>query len=290
MPGARSIHLVSPPPKVVPPSREDERRNLVARVVSGALLLPPLVIIVALGSWPFALLCGLAAGGCAAELLAMPDGRLHPTDGYAVTLAALLALALGRGGGEWLAPGLVVATFGLLVVHVGSERPVEARTRSLALATVSWLAFALPLALLDALRMRHGAGAVALALCVAWSNDLGAFFAGRSLGQAKLAPVLSPSKTWEGFWGGLLAGVGGALIARAFVFPVLGLRELLVIALGAGVLGPLSELAVSMLKRSFGLKDSSPLIPGHGGLLDRLASLLVVAPWVWLVLTLWPPS
>ncbi|MBS2031487.1 MAG: phosphatidate cytidylyltransferase [Deltaproteobacteria bacterium] len=290
MTGARSLHLVSPPPKVLPPSREDARRNLIARLVSAALLLPPVAVIVALGSWPFALLCALAAAGCTAELLAMPDGRVHPVDAYPVMLSAALALGLARGGGAWLAPGLVAATLGLLVVHVASTRPVEARRRSASLAALAWLAFALPLALLGSLRLEHGGGAVALALGVAWCNDAGAFFVGRSLGKSKLAPALSPAKTWEGFWGGLVAGIAGTFAVRALFLPTMGVRETLVVGLGAGLLGPLGDLAIAMLKRSFGLKDSSPVIPGHGGLLDRLASLLAIAPWTWLVLQVWPPS
>jgi len=106
--------------------------------------------------------------------------------------------------------------------------------------------------------------------------DVGAYFAGRNFGRVKLAPRVSPGKTWEGLIGGLalvtLAGIGGA---HYFSMPAFGLVALVLAVAGISVVG---DLGISMLKRSIGLKDTGQLFPGHGGVLDRIDSLLAAIP------------
>jgi phosphatidate cytidylyltransferase len=94
---------------------------------------------------------------------------------------------------------------------------------------------------------------------------------------------VSPNKTWEGFAGGFLGSVGGLFIAR-LVFPVLRPLDCVVLGLAGGVVGPLGDLCESMLKRAYGAKDSGVLIPGHGGILDRVDALLFNAPLVYVYL------
>ena len=128
-----------------------------------------------------------------------------------------------------------------------------------------------------------------LTLTVTWLNDSGAYFAGRAYGQRKLYPRISPSKTWEGAAGGLLASIGGALAVKSLGWlPQLPWWGTVVVGAGAGVLGPLGDLGESMLKRAYGAKDSSRLLPGHGGLLDRIDALLFTGPFVLLCATLLP--
>jgi phosphatidate cytidylyltransferase len=115
-------------------------------------------------------------------------------------------------------------------------------------------------------------------LLVTWAGDTGAYYAGMSLGRRKLAPVISPNKTVEGLIGGLMLAVLAAVGARLWFLPSFSLADCLATGLlltGAGVLGDLAE---SALKRSAGVKDSGSLIPAHGGMLDRLDSLLFTAP------------
>jgi phosphatidate cytidylyltransferase len=114
-------------------------------------------------------------------------------------------------------------------------------------------------------------------LCVTLS-DSGAYYAGSAFGSRRMAPVISPKKSWEGAAGGVLASVAGAVIAHAWFFRRLSLAHAValgVILCAAGIVGDLAE---SMLKRAAGVKDSSALLPGHGGVLDRVDSLLVAAP------------
>ncbi|HEX4384045.1 MAG TPA: phosphatidate cytidylyltransferase, partial [Myxococcales bacterium] len=115
-----------------------------------------------------------------------------------------------------------------------------------------------------------------------WANDTGAYFAGRAFGKHKLYPRISPSKTWEGAIGGTLSSIVGACVVQRFFLPALSLHGAIVIGAGAAILGPLGDLSESMLKRAYGAKDSGKLLPGHGGLLDRLDALLFNAPFVLL--------
>ena len=113
-------------------------------------------------------------------------------------------------------------------------------------------------------------------LVIVWLADIGAYFSGRRFGQRKLAPAISPGKTWEGVAGGLLA----ALVAVVAAIPFVGLEPLPALALGVVVIliSVVGDLTVSMFKRTSGIKDSGRLFPGHGGLLDRIDSVCAAAP------------
>jgi phosphatidate cytidylyltransferase len=137
--------------------------------------------------------------------------------------------------------------------------------------------------------LRRDAGAlgpyyVLLALKLSWLADTGGFFAGRYLGQngKKLHPRVSPKKTQIGFVGSLLGATLGVLIAKLWYLQDVPLPELLLLGVIAGSLGQLGDLAESMIKRSAGIKDSGHLIPGHGGVLDRIDALLIVSPILYL--------
>jgi phosphatidate cytidylyltransferase len=148
---------------------------------------------------------------------------------------------------------------------------------------LSWGYCGLLLACAVGLR-QFGVGWVILAFVVTWANDTFAYFAGRAFGRHKLFERISPKKTWEGFAGGAAGSIAGALVTRALLPDDLGrLSTAAIIAIGAGgaVLGPLGDLCESMFKRAAGVKDSGWIIPGHGGLLDRIDALLFVAPWIY---------
>jgi phosphatidate cytidylyltransferase len=127
----------------------------------------------------------------------------------------------------------------------------------------------------------HGAVWVCAAIAVTFGNDTGAYFAGRAFGRHKLYPTISPAKTVEGAVGGLVAGVGVLLLGHATVAPTLTIADCLLVAGPAAVLGPIGDLVESMIKRSVGAKDSGKLLPGHGGMLDRIDALLFVSAWTY---------
>ncbi len=150
--------------------------------------------------------------------------------------------------------------------------------------------FYLGLCLNSALAVRFSFGAQAglewtlMLFAVVWTGDTAALFAGKSFGRTPFARYLSPKKTNEGALAGLAAGVLVAVLLRQFVFTNLPLKHVMVAALLIGIFGQLGDLAESMLKRAAEVKESSQLIPGHGGVLDRIDSLLFAFPVLWLYL------
>lgn len=132
----------------------------------------------------------------------------------------------------------------------------------------------------------EGARWVLLALSIAWFADTGAYFTGRALGKTKLYPAVSPGKTRAGLYGAIAAAALAAVLASTLYLPKLPLLHGILLGIVAGLLGQLGDLVESLLKRSVGVKDSGTLIPGHGGMLDRIDALLFVGPVVY-VYTLW---
>ena len=129
-----------------------------------------------------------------------------------------------------------------------------------------------------------GGHMVVFVLVVAWIGDTGAYFAGRFLGKAKLYEAVSPKKTWAGAFGGLAGSLAGGLIMKA-IFPhelPLAWIDVVLIALPGALLGQMGDLAESLIKRSTGVKDSGSLLPGHGGILDRIDAVLFMAPYLLL--------
>ncbi len=122
-----------------------------------------------------------------------------------------------------------------------------------------------------------------LILCIIfliWSNDTFAYLVGSLIGKNKMYERISPGKTWEGTIGGIILTIALAF-GLGFVFKSVPMEDLLVIALIVGVIGTMGDLVESMLKRSVGVKDSGNIMPGHGGILDRFDSLIMIAPFVW---------
>ena len=119
-----------------------------------------------------------------------------------------------------------------------------------------------------------------------WTCDTFAYFVGRAMGKHKLAPVISPRKTVEGAMAGVFGTILAAWVSQASFLNSFSFSELLPIALIVGIIGQIGDLVESLLKRAAGVKDSSGIIPGHGGVLDRFDSLIFVAPWVYYYLKL----
>jgi phosphatidate cytidylyltransferase len=266
----------------------DKRRNLVERAISAVVLLPLAIWLTWVGGWPFAGLVGVAAASCAVELLLMA-GPLRAAEWYGVAVTGLIPLmaAVNRSGGflpSWAGLVLSMATLLLLVILLfahGDQGEVPARAGRV---TLAWFYCGVLAATLVGLRLQGGTGWVVLAFVLTWANDTTAYFAGLLFGKHKLYERVSPKKTWEGFAGGAVGSLVGALVIRATMLQELPVPAALLLGLGAAVLGPLGDFTESLLKRAAGVKDSGKLIPGHGGLLDRIDALLFVVPWVYLFL------
>jgi len=130
---------------------------------------------------------------------------------------------------------------------------------------------------LEGCSSNHCAKFLIMLFALVWINDSGAYFAGKSLGKRKFAPLVSPNKTWEGAIGGFLATVILGVLIGAFssLFTV---AQGLILGLALGILAPIGDLLESAIKRGAGVKDSGTLLPGHGGVLDRIDSVLICAP------------
>src|SRR6185312_9994411 len=128
---------------------------------------------------------------------------------------------------------------------------------------------------------KQDAETVVLVLVVAWLADTGGYFAGRFLGKAKLYEAVSPKKTWAGAIGGLAGSLIGVIVLKLAFATYLEWIDVVLIAIPGGILGQLGDLAESLIKRSVGVKDSGALLPGHGGILDRIDAVLFIAPYVY---------
>lgn len=263
----------------------EKNRNLAVRIASALLLLPAVLALLLLGGWWCAALVSAAAGVCTLEYAWITQRRLGAAEALAVAGAALMPLVAAARplGFPAVAFWILAAVFiGASVESLFAAGREHAPTRT-AHAVTGCLYGGLGLAPIAALRVGPaGFQWVICALVITWGNDTCAYFAGRLLGRHKLHPAVSPNKTWEGFAGGAVGSVAGMFIARLVAFPALSTVDCLALGLLGAVLGPLGDLCESLLKRANGVKDSGTIIPGHGGLLDRVDALLFNAPAVYL--------
>ena len=238
-----------------------DRRNLVMRIVAALVLAPAAILMAYLGGWIWAALATLAAIGLYAEWLSIVGmaGR------WQVVSAGIIALILI---GWWLGQGHFVALLATLALGLVVVAALAPERRIWAVAGFFYAAAAQIAAILMRMDPGHGLSALFLILLVVWATDIGGFVAGRGLGGPKLWPRISPNKTWAGAIGGFAASLVVASGFAAFRFgetvPLLALGAVLSIAAQCG------DLFESAIKRRFGVKDSGRLIPGHGGVLDRL--------------------
>jgi phosphatidate cytidylyltransferase len=255
-------------------------RNLLVRVVTAVTLLPAVLALLFYGGWPAGILLAGAAGACAFEYAQLTAGKLGPSQVLSILGAAALPALATHWPRAFAGPAFWVVAFVFYAAWIDHllRRPLADAPTWSAHAVTGCLYGGLGLAPLAALRAGpDGLAWVIAALVMTWANDTCAYFVGRAFGRHKLYPAVSPNKTWEGFAGGFLGSIGGLFIAR-LVFPVLLPLDCIVLGVAGGLFGPLGDLCESMLKRAYGAKDSGFLIPGHGGILDRIDALLFNAP------------
>ena len=263
----------------------DKNKNLLLRVISALVLLPVVLYCLYRGEWWTALLLAWASASVAYEYITITLKGLSPVGLVAVAGAgALPILPVWK---PFEATALVCGILGVVIFsgwlwHLVKGPLPEAPVRVSHLVTAVVYGGGGMISLMSVRNLPDGAWWVVCALVVTWMNDTTAYFAGRFLGKRKLYPAVSPNKTWEGFAGGLVGSIVGLVVLRAFFFPALSVVDCLVMGVLGGVLGPAGDLCESMLKRAYGVKDSGKMIPGHGGMLDRIDALLFNAPMVLL--------
>ncbi|SHH39110.1 phosphatidate cytidylyltransferase [Bradyrhizobium erythrophlei] len=236
-------------------------RNLMTRVIVAMVLAPAAIAIAYAGGWMWTALVTLAAIGLYVEwLMIVGAGRKRGAVASGVIALAIAGLCLTLG---WIDASLGASALGLVAVALFSPE-----RRSWIAAGFFYAAAAEIGSVLVRLDQAWGFVALMLILLVVWVTDIGGYFAGRGIGGPKLWPRVSPKKTWAGAVGGFAASL---LVAEAFV--AFGLGETgptLLLGAVLSIVSQLGDLFESAVKRRFGVKDSSHIIPGHGGLLDRL--------------------
>jgi len=164
--------------------------------------------------------------------------------------------------------------------------PTAASTMASSLAGILYVGFGFIFTVLVQRDLAHGGVWVCLLLGLCWLSDTGAYFAGRALGgklfKRKLAPVVSPNKSIEGSFGGMLGSLAAALIFGLGLLPTFTLLDVVLLALPANVLAQTGDLCASLIKRSVEEKDFGAVVYGHGGMLDRVDAVIFVAPYVYI--------
>jgi len=252
------------------------------RLISIAFILPVGLALVIIDGWPFYLFIMLIVG-----LAAWEYGRMFQTGGYnparpliiaGALLLVLLRALFGFTYTDLALTGIVLAA--MLWHLIAAQHGAEKNGTNLAITLggilyLGWLG-----SYLVSLRMINQDGVFwfLLVLPAVWSADAGAYSFGRRFGRHKMAPRVSPGKSWEGYFSGIVTGaLGGMLLA--WIYGLLGADMSIIHGLALGlilaIVTPAGDLGESMLKREFGLKDTSQIIPGHGGVMDRIDS------WLW---------
>ena len=273
--------------------------DLAKRIISALIAAPVALIMIYLGGLPLATFLAAVSAGCAWEFYRIAAaGGVEPLDPVGIPLAGAVPLAAYAAGIGLYRPSLVVPAVVMLIILAAviwtrgpQRRPLGAASLTVMgiLYTGGLLSFGYalrehPYAVGD----RAGTALVAFPLVLTWASDIGAFFVGRAVGGPKLIPSVSPGKTISGALGGLATTVLVSWLYVRFALRPVALLTMTIpatILFGAliSVAAQVGDLAESLLKREANVKDSSHLIPGHGGLLDRLDSLLFVLPVAYLL-------
>jgi phosphatidate cytidylyltransferase len=272
------------------------------RLLVAIVLIPIVVGAIYVGGAALVTLLAVAAALAAREFYQLAEARAaRPLRATGVALSAIIpVLVHARFTGFWVPPVSLVALLvpalltAVLFARGVAGGPMAAMGTTLTgiVFTGGMLSFAYALRyhgfVVDA---RGGTALVLLPVMVTWLNDTGAYVAGRAFGRRKLMPSVSPGKTWAGAYGAVVASVVTTWAIAAWILPPLAQLSLrpvgiLVVGVGLSLAAQVGDLAESMFKREADVKDSSTLIPGHGGVLDRVDSLLFTLPVGYVLLDL----
>lgn len=263
--------------------------NLLQRCLIASVGIPAIYLIIRFGSWYLLLLVAVQAGLAAREFYSMARRKgLKPLAGLGIFLAAALPfsafLALTIQSSIWISSSVSLALIAVAVAALIESQEVEGAIVRISVTAFGILYFGglfstqLLLRLDPAYPDMVGVNWLFLTYLVTWTVDTGSYASGRLFGRRKLNPALSPGKTYEGAIGGMLLVIAASYFLGAVWMGLFGWIQALAYGLLIGIAAPAGDLVVSIFKRDSGVKDSSRLIPGHGGILDRFDSLLFTVP------------
>ncbi|MBW7996740.1 MAG: hypothetical protein FVQ81_09290 [Candidatus Glassbacteria bacterium] len=258
--------------------------NLLQRIAVGLIGIPAIYLLIRLGSWPLLLLVAAQASLTCGEFYSLAAHK-YPRAFTRIGVAMALLLPVAAFGGAscgvlWVFPLAVLAAPAVVAVGgllSGSETDGFIARTSITGFGIIYIGglFSLQVPLRAA---PGGVDWLLLAYLVTWTVDTGGYVVGRLVGRHKLWPRLSPGKTWEGALGGTLFALALSWGVGSEVMGLFGTATALAYGLAASIIAPLGDLVESVFKRDIGVKDSSSILPGHGGLLDRFDSFLLVLP------------
>lgn len=271
---------------------------MIRRILTALVAIPILVGAIWVGFPWLTILVAAAALLGLLEFYRMAPGPISPLLWSLGILWTLLFVAAGQVTAHWydyaphmlLGAGLILALPWLMIVAIRHDRRGEAlATWTYALSGPLYLGFLLSHALmlreLD-IGADYGRDWLLFALLVTFATDTGAIFTGRAIGRHRMSPSISPNKTWEGAIGGFTSAVSVALALGALLQLSVPVWQSVLVGAAVGVAAQLGDLAESRLKRASGVKDAGSLLPGHGGILDRLDSIVFALPVVYYLVAL----
>ncbi len=277
-------------------------RNLITRILVAAIAIPIILWVSYEGGWWLLGMLGLLALAAISEYLVNEGISPRQVFFWVALVCTLLLLAviadtsrslyptsLATMTGSTLALGIIILFFALtaMLSAISRQSPAQLFTRH---SRLVWGVLYVGLLYPIVYRVGNGFGDVSGGDCLLflfgllWVGDTTAMAVGSWLGRHRLAPTVSPNKTVEGFIGGMAGAVAVGILMYFWKLESLGLLNVMILAVGCSVSGQLGDLVESMWKRSLNIKDSSPLVPGHGGILDRFDSLLFAAPFMYVFL------
>ncbi len=271
-------------------------KNLILRAITGAIYVALICASVIAGGWYFILFFGLVSIVALHEFYSLSNS---PTGGENVTTLVVdivggLIVCVGLSSVNLsLMPPYMTAVMGgtfftvymlylivRLVMQIYNQE--SSPLTNLAYSYMGQMYIALPLGLMSMYyTLNDGKALLLMMFIMIWLNDTGAFLVGSMIGKHKLFPRISPKKSWEGFVGGVVFSIIGGVIAKLYFpdyFETISMIHLCGLGLVVGIFATWGDLVESLIKRTLGVKDSGNILPGHGGILDRIDSLLLVIP------------
>ena len=264
--------------------------NLLKRTLTAIVLLGALFVIIQYApEWAF-FLFGVAFVLAALlefySLVAKKDLRPQKALGTVIALLVLLTFYFRRIPLEGaLCAGILIAGI-YYVATITSAEKLAFFPASFATTLIGVFYVVFPLGFLFRIRLEQGPFYLYFLAAIVFLGDTGAFFVGKPFGRHKMTPVASPNKSWEGSAGGFLFAVGGALLARSILLPSVPPATAILTALVVHAAAQVSDPLESLFKRAIGVKDSSNSLPGHGGFLDRVDSLILAGPLFYFIVKL----
>lgn len=266
-------------------------KNLLLRSTTGLIYVAVIILALTLGNWAFLAMCLLLSLSgifefytlCNTEIKQKKKTLAVDMIGAVILIvsffASMLNVCSSISKDVYLLPYLSYILIRMVMqLYTKEISPLN----NLAYSLMGQVYVALPFGLMSLLYFDYATPQLLLAMFVMiWLNDTGAYLVGCTIGKHKMFPRISPKKSWEGFVGGVIFAIGGAVVAKmcfAEVYQQLSLSQMIGLAIVVTICATLGDLIESLIKRTLGVKDSGKMLPGHGGMLDRIDSLLLVVP------------